>query len=233
MPKPPYAIHGPLAASEIWRFYSLLEDFNSFFFLVLSFELLLPNMCKEERKQRQRSTYRSFTWSETPMENIVGIGLSTLKVIVLFPIGSSRNVFLESYILKLLLILCIYININDVFFFQILHMTSQNKKHFTKSRKLTLALIMRPLMVTKKMAIANDSPSKWQKNQQLLRPHPLVPAQNWEDSALKTLKFENCKNIKKLLEKQQNDQWIRTPKYIPSTEKTSGTGWSQQNQELY
>ena len=76
------------------------------------------------------------------MENIVGIGLSTLKVIVLFPIGSSRNVFLESYILKLLLILCIYININDVFFFQILHM------------------IMRPLMVTKKMAIANDSPSK-------------------------------------------------------------------------
>ena len=127
---------------------------------VLSFELLLPNMCKEERKQRQRSTYRSFTWSETPMENIVGIGLSTLKVIVLFPIGSSRNVFLESYILKLLLILCTYININDVFFFQILHMTSQNNKHFTKSRKLTLALIMRPLIVTKKMAIANDSPSK-------------------------------------------------------------------------
>ena len=98
------------------------------------------------------------------MKNIVAIGLSTLKDIVLFPIGSLRNVFVESYILNLLLILCIYININDVFFFQILHMTSQNKKHFRKSRKLTLALIMRPLMVTKKMAIANDSPSKWQKN---------------------------------------------------------------------
>ena len=85
------------------------------FFLVSSFELLLPSMCKEERKQQQTS--RSFTWSETPMENIVGIGLSTLKVIVLFPIGSLRNVFVESYILSLLLILCIYININDVFFF--------------------------------------------------------------------------------------------------------------------
>ena len=51
------------------------------------------------------------------MENIVAIGLSTLKVIVSFPIGSLRNVFVESYILNLLLILCIYININDVFFF--------------------------------------------------------------------------------------------------------------------
>ena len=51
------------------------------------------------------------------MENIVAIGLSTLKVIVLFPIGSLRNVFVESYILSLLMILCIYININDVFFF--------------------------------------------------------------------------------------------------------------------
>ena len=50
------------------------------------------------------------------MENIVAIGLSTLKVIVLFPIGSLRNVFVESY-KSLLLILCIYININDVFFF--------------------------------------------------------------------------------------------------------------------
>ena len=78
------------------------------FFLVLSLELLLPSMCKEERKQQQTSTYRSFTWSETPMENIVANGLSTLKVIVLFPIGSLRNVFVESYILNLLLILCIY-----------------------------------------------------------------------------------------------------------------------------
>ena len=78
------------------------------------------------------------------MKNIVAIGLSTLKDIVLFPIGSLRNVFVESYILNLLLILCIYININDVFFFQILHM------------------IMRPLIVTKKMAkesVTTMSPS--------------------------------------------------------------------------
>ena len=72
---------------------------------------------KKKERQQQRSSYRSFIWSETPRKNIVAIGLSTLKDIVLFPIGSLRNVFVESYILNLLLILCIYININDVFFF--------------------------------------------------------------------------------------------------------------------
>ena len=116
------------------------------FFEFWALRLYFQAYAKKERKQQQRSSYRSFIWSETPRKNIVAIGLSTLKDIVLFPIGSLRNVFVESYILNLLLILCIYLNLNDVFFFQILHM------------------IMRPLMVTKKMAIANDSPSKWQKN---------------------------------------------------------------------
>ena len=90
---------------------------STHFFWVLSFELLLPSMCKEERTQKQTSTYRSFIWSETPMKNIVPIGLSTLNVIVLFPIGSLRNASVESYILNLLLILCIYMHVNDVFFF--------------------------------------------------------------------------------------------------------------------
>ena len=44
-----------------------------------------------------------------------------------------------------------------ILLFQILHMTSQKKKHVTKSRKLTLALIMRPLIVTKKMATVGTS----------------------------------------------------------------------------
>ena len=44
-----------------------------------------------------------------------------------------------------------------ILLFQILHMTSQNKKHVTKSRKLTLALIMRPLIMTKKMATVGTS----------------------------------------------------------------------------
>ena len=51
------------------------------------------------------------------MKNIVAIGLSALKVIVLFPVGSLRNVSVESYILNLLLTLCIYMHVNDVFFF--------------------------------------------------------------------------------------------------------------------
>ena len=32
-PKPPYAIHGPLVANEIWGFYFLLEDLKLIFFL--------------------------------------------------------------------------------------------------------------------------------------------------------------------------------------------------------
>ena len=54
LPKPPCAIHGPLVAKAQPIF--------------LSFELLLPSMCKEERKQRQRLVYWSFIWNKTPMK---------------------------------------------------------------------------------------------------------------------------------------------------------------------
>ena len=91
-----------------------------FEFWALSFELLLPSMCKEERKQQQRLVYWSFIWNETPMKKIVTIGFSALNSIVFFPFCSLSNVFVESYILKLLLILCIYIHINDVLF--LIHM---------------------------------------------------------------------------------------------------------------
>lgn len=40
----------------------------------------------QRRKERQRWIHWSFIWSKTPMKNIVAIGLSALKVLVLFPI---------------------------------------------------------------------------------------------------------------------------------------------------
>ena len=64
------------------------------------------------------------------MKNIVAIGLSTLKVIVLFPIGSLRSASVESYILNLLLTLCIYTHVNDVFFF--IHVEFDSLVHVEK-----------------------------------------------------------------------------------------------------
>ena len=96
---------------------------STHFFWVLSFALLLPSICKEERKQQQRSSYRSFIWSETPMKNSF----------VFHWISEECVCWIIHFELTIDFVY-IHININDVFFFQILHM------------------IMRPLIVTKKMA---------------------------------------------------------------------------------
>ena len=69
----------------------------------------------QRRKERQRWIHWSFIWSKTPMKNIVAIGLSALKVLVLFPILFFEECVCRIIYFELTDFVYIHVHVNDIF----------------------------------------------------------------------------------------------------------------------